>query len=510
MSLSATNSPTQWTITSGPNPVGGGSMPAGSQLTLSPVGVLSWLVPVTGNYQFTVVATNQFGNSTPTVFTLSIITPSISDVFPQDNSQVASPEIYLIVGTKHSTLVQNFLPYTFTGNGDQPLTWSQQPPTGGVLAGETAGVPTGTSFNVATGVLDGTPTTAGRFKFNLRLSNIPANAHANETFWINVVSRPQIITQSLLSGNVNAPYPSQAQNLQASGTTPITYQVLPADVGETGLPPGLSLSGSNISGTPTTQGTYTFTIRAQNIAGASYVDDRQFTIFIGPSGAPIITGITGVSGTIMNGIRGTVLGTSGNGFTLTATGNATIVWALDSGNFLPPGISLNPNTGIISGTPGAGGTYNFVIVASNAQGNDSRMFTLMIGDPPEITTPSLPDGLVNEEYGPETITVTGDSLSNLLLFGGDLLPPGLVLNWTPGQNTATIDGTPTTAGIYNFRIRAINASGNDTVTYTITIASSGGTWANGEEAGRIWINSLMTGNGTKEIGAAWRNSKRVF
>ena len=64
--------PISWTMTSGPTPT--------SNIQLDSNGVLSWLIPVAGFYNFTVTATNEFGTSSPVVFTLEITTPSIIDV----------------------------------------------------------------------------------------------------------------------------------------------------------------------------------------------------------------------------------------------------------------------------------------------------------------------------------------------------------------------------------------------------------------------------------------------
>jgi hypothetical protein len=72
---------------------------------------------------------------------------------------------------------------------------------------------------------------------------------------------PSITTASLQGGTVGTPY---RQTLTASGGTPITWS---RDSGS--LPGGLSLSSNGtISGTPTTAGTSTFTVKATNSAGS--------------------------------------------------------------------------------------------------------------------------------------------------------------------------------------------------------------------------------------------------
>lgn len=81
---------------------------------------------------------------------------------------------------------------------------------------------------------------------------------------------PFITTTSLPDGKVGVAY---SQALAATGTTPITWTL------ESGsLPAGLSLSSSGIiSGTPTTAGTFTFTVKATNSAGS---DTQELSIVI--------------------------------------------------------------------------------------------------------------------------------------------------------------------------------------------------------------------------------------
>ena len=81
---------------------------------------------------------------------------------------------------------------------------------------------------------------------------------------------PSITTASLPAGKVGTAY---NQALAATGTTPITWSL---DAGA--LPPGLALSPAGvISGTPTTAGSYTFTVKATNASGD---DTKQLSITI--------------------------------------------------------------------------------------------------------------------------------------------------------------------------------------------------------------------------------------
>ena len=65
--------------------------------------------------------------------------------------------------------------------------------------------------------------------------------------------------------------------------------------------------------------------------------------------------------------------------TLSATGTDSITWSLAKDSTLPNGLTLNENTGEISGTPTAEGTSTFTITATNHWGSDDKELSLTIG-----------------------------------------------------------------------------------------------------------------------------------
>ena len=84
---------------------------------------------------------------------------------------------------------------------------------------------------------------------------------------------PAITTESLTTGEVGTAY---SQDLTATGDTPITWNL----ASDSSQPAGLSLSeDGKITGTPTTEGTSTFTITATNTAGS---DSKEFSLTIKP------------------------------------------------------------------------------------------------------------------------------------------------------------------------------------------------------------------------------------
>jgi hypothetical protein len=103
---------------------------------------------------------------------------------------------------------------------------------------------------------------------NVRLTGITVNV---EPF----IPPLTITTASLPAGTIASPYTA---TLQASGGTGSDTWSLRADT----LPPGLTLNAAGvISGTPTTGGTYTFTVQATDIEGLTA--QKQFTVQVAVS-----------------------------------------------------------------------------------------------------------------------------------------------------------------------------------------------------------------------------------
>lgn len=123
------------------------------------------------------------------------------------------------------------------------------------------GLPPGISMSFSIGgpvlTLSGTPTTAGTYTFQITALT-PTGDFFTKTFSICVLDTNP---QSLPNANAGIPY---SQTLVAvCGGAPLNYQVTSGS-----LPPGLSLDQNSgiISGTPTTQGTFAFTVTTQTSA----------------------------------------------------------------------------------------------------------------------------------------------------------------------------------------------------------------------------------------------------
>ena len=128
------------------------------------------------------------------------------------------------------------------------------------------------------------------------------------------------------------------------------------------LPPGMTLftqgvSSGGITGTPTTEGVYTFTLQVRDQTGTK--DTETFTITVLPPEPLTITTQQLSSGTVGE------FYCCGNLFA--DGGVPPYSWTLVSGE-LPPGLTLSESPGRITGTPTTAGTFTFTVRVTDDRG----------------------------------------------------------------------------------------------------------------------------------------------
>ena len=164
-----------------------------------------------------------------------------------------------------------------------------------------------------------------------------------------------ISTTSIIDGFYNQNYSSQ---LLAEGGTP-TYTW---GINSGGLPPGLFLSpGGLLSGTPSQAGTYSFDVEVRDSSATQQFDTQAYVMIIYQGTSPDPLSITTTS-PITGGVTD-----NWYAYTLEASGGTwPRTWDMATGS-LPDGLYLDSN-GVISGTPSAGGTFNFTVRVTDKDG----------------------------------------------------------------------------------------------------------------------------------------------
>jgi hypothetical protein len=322
-------------------------------------------------------------------------------------------------------------PTMSVAGGRSPYSWSA------------TGLPTGLSMSSG-GVISGNPTAApGAYNANVTVTD--KDGCTGSRAYTITISCPavSITTASIPDGKMNDPYVGATLAATTLGTSvpaqTYTWSVTPA------LPPGLSLSAAGvISGTPTVvTPTTPYTFTAVNQDGCQGTKVLSFAttcpthVFM-PASLP--------SGIVGTAYSATV--TASNGLT-------PYVYSVSSGS-LPPGLSLNPATGEISGIPTAMSVYNFTVSITDGYScPGTRAYTIATNCPVITVSPNnVAAPVVQNTPYTETLTTSGGSAPYVWSLSVGSLPPGLTLS-----SGGVISGTPTATGSYSFTAMATDKFG---------------------------------------------------
>ena len=299
------------------------------------------------------------------------------------------------------------------------------------------------------GIIAGVPTTAGSFSFNWVVTDAN-NLSTSKSFTI-------VITGPVLSITTASPLPngsvgqSYSQTLVAANGAP-PYQWTAG----AGVPPGLTLnpSSGSITGTPTTLGNYSFQVTVTDSANNTATSNFALTIT-----APSLT-ITTIS-PLFNGTVGVAYSQ-----TLTASGGKQpYQWSVVSGS--TGGLTLDPNSGALQGTPQTAGAFTFTAQVSDSAGNTAKQqFSLTINTPTLtiVTSGSLPSGAVGVSYNQKLpLTASGGTPP----YTWSLTPtiPGLTFD----PVNVALNGTPTTPNSYPLTVTVTDSAGLNATNKSLTL-----------------------------------------
>ena len=308
-----------------------------------------------------------------------------------------------------------------------------------------AALPTGLTFNTTTGVISGTPTVAaGPTVYTVTAHNTTSNVTTTITITCKVAAPVITYTtpDTYIVGSTVSLTPTN------SGSPITSASTLPT------LPAGLTISNAGvISGTPTTvTAAANYVVTATNAGGSG-----TFTvnITINPK-APVITYNT--PNVYTTGVPITLLSPNTSG------GGAVASYAISPA--LPAGLSIDPVTGIISGTPtGTATIATYTVTATNVTGSGTFGISITVNPPKPVITYSTPQTyVVGTPITTLSVANSGGPITSFSVLPA--LPAGLSLNTSTGD----ITGTPTAQSTAtNYVVTATNAGGNGTFTISITV-----------------------------------------
>ncbi len=363
-----------------------------------------------------------------------------------------SVTVYECSGAPQVVIVTNSLPewtqnlagYNATlqaANGTEPYVWSDK-------YGDLVG--TGLSLS-STGIISGTPSTAGMISFTARVEDNLATFD-EKLLSITVNPEPQITTSSLPDWTVGILY---NQTLVAvGGTGALTWSDADGGLAGTGLT--LHPTTGQLLGVPTSDGLISLTARVTDSLGA--VANKPLTILINPVLA-IATAIQ---------LAPWVVGMPGYADILEATGGTgSHTWSNPGGDLAGSGLSLSAG-GQVTGTPTTAGTVNFTgRVTDDIGASDQDTFLIEVYAALEITSDStLPNWTANHPGYSVTLTAMG-GLEPMVWSDkyGNLTGTGLVLS-----SAGVLTGTPSTIGLISFTASVQDSMGQtDEQQFNLTV-----------------------------------------
>ena len=327
---------------------------------------------------------------------------------------------------------------------NQTGTWSASP------------LPAGLTLDESTGVISGSPTAAGTIQVVARFTQASGGlTSAPKTLPLTV--KPVISTTTLPDGTRTLAYPST--QVTAAGSSAGTWS---AD----NLPDGLAISSAGvITGKPTTVQTKNVTLRfTQTGNGGAPQVSKVVALEVLQAANPVISTDALTTGDVNAPYPGITLAATG-------PGEDAGTWTASP---LPAGLSINPDTGAITGTPTASGTTAVVIGFTQTSTGLSASKTRNLVVRAAIATSSLPDGTRTLGYPSTQVAAVGTPGGT---WTADNLPDGLsisaggVISGTPtavGTSQVTLHFTQTSNGGAPQVTRVVNLKINEAANPTIT------------------------------------------
>ncbi|BFU45883.1 beta strand repeat-containing protein [Krasilnikovia sp. MM14-A1004] len=425
MSASGGKAPYVWSAT---------GLPAGVSINAS-TGAITGVPAAAGVYTTRVTATDAAKIPGSTSFTWDVAAAALA---------VTNP------GTQQSTVGQATSLTLAAKGGTTPYTWTA------------AGLPAGLTVNAATGVVSGTPGAVAAATVTVTATDSVQRAHAVTFTWI-TATVPAVTNPGAQTGTIGV---AVSRTVSATGgTAPYTWSA-------TGLPAGLAIDTETgaITGTPTNAADATVTVIATDVAARAGTATFTWT----------------VAGPISVTDPGTQQATLGQATTLTLAatgGTGTYAW---SATGLPGGLTLNRDSGVVSGTPTVGGSFTVTVtVTDTADRVASTSFGWVAAAAPIVGNPGTRIATTGVDT---TVTLTVDGGVAPYAWSATGLPAGMTIS-----ADGVLSGAPTAVGDAKVAVTVTDAGKRtDTTTFTIAVADPV-TFANpGARNGVVGVESSLS------------------
>jgi hypothetical protein len=271
-----------------------------------------------------------------------------------------------------------------------PITANSPASTGGAVTSYSATppLPAGIVLNTSTGVISGTAIKAtATTVYTITASNSAGSTTAPVTITVTVAA-PAGLAYSTTNAfyTVGVPIPENVPT--STGGAPSSYTVsaaLPGGLLTTGTVPAAIFAGTGIiSGIPAAAGTGTYTVTASNLSGNT---TTTLTITVSAAGADVPP--AGLAYSAPAPVYAAGVPITPNAPSFSAAGGTPNTYSVSPAL---PGLILNPNTGIVTGTPTAiqstivpppPATATYTVTASNAAGSTTAPLTITVYNAPQ-------------------------------------------------------------------------------------------------------------------------------